>query len=530
MGSCCSSNKIAVLKKCLYKYYVKDVKDALSKYQFDVAKKDAFANRVAKENGVSLEVALRWIEFYIWFMIYVGWLYEPTQTHKRITKPSPDINKYLSLPYEILQVWRAHVLYTEKYMELCKIVSKGNNDFIFFTPPKTLWKTQLVETLQSNFRINREIILAFCTSKKKEVDALFIFQSTYLKVLLHFNLEEGSNEINSIVNRYENELKSQTGIFSITARNIESLKTMASKIENVIYDSIPKENYPGRTDWQIQESIQGLARNKVESFQNIQFPPNFVKNFCADHLVSEARAETYIDEYKKYLYLSYVTKEIQCPSEEVDLVWHYHQQHTKEYMEFSALKLEKRIYIHNPANGTEEDSRTFHNVYNNTLNNLQVYFGYVNTSAWPNVERRFHQVFRWYNHHSILQRCTSWTQGNYYKTNKVYTQVVPGCYVGCGVIWGRPYLIGCGVFVGCGGFYVGCGIVGCGAIVSACGGCGGGCSGFSGCSGGCGSGCSGGGGGCGGSGCGGGGSGCGGSGCGGGGCGGGGCGGGGCGG
>lgn len=88
-------------------------------------------------------------------------------THKRVTKPSPDMTKCLALPYEILQVWRAHVLFTDKYMELCKLVSQDKFEFIPFTPPKPLWKSQQVDNLQQNFRINREIILGLAQKKKE---------------------------------------------------------------------------------------------------------------------------------------------------------------------------------------------------------------------------------------------------------------------------------------------------------------------------------------------------------------------------
>lgn len=43
---------------------------------------------------------------------------------------------------------------------------------------------------------------------------------------------------------------------------------MVQKIEAFIYDSIPKENYPGRTDWLLNDKVQGLPRNKIETFQN----------------------------------------------------------------------------------------------------------------------------------------------------------------------------------------------------------------------------------------------------------------------
>ena len=113
-GSCCTSN-FSLLKKVINHYYSKKVRDKLLAYKFDSHVPGSFVGRVAKENDVSPEVAKKWIEYYTMFMIYVGWLFNTEQTHKRIKKPSPDIDKYLCLPYEILQVWRSHVLFTDKY-------------------------------------------------------------------------------------------------------------------------------------------------------------------------------------------------------------------------------------------------------------------------------------------------------------------------------------------------------------------------------------------------------------------------------
>jgi hypothetical protein len=516
MGSSCCTSNFSLLKKVINNYYSKKVREKLLAYKFDSHVPGSFVGRVAKENDVSPDVAKKWIEYYTMFMIYVGWLFNTEQTHKRIKKPSPEIDKYMCLPFEILQVWRSHVLFTDKYSEFCQIVSAAGIEFIPFTPTKPLWKKLNLQTLQQNFKINREILLIFATSQKKEVDALFVFQSSYLKNLIHFNLEEGSENLNFLIQRYEQELINPTGIFSIQARSIDSLKTMADRIQALIDSTIPAEISPGRSDWLLSENIQGPARHKIESFQNISFPPNFAENFSKDHILSLVRAETYIDEYKKFLYLAYVTRQTQCPSEEVDNVWHYHQTHVREYLDFSALKMERKIFSHNPANGTQEDAKLYPMVYENTKTLLQNYFGYVNINAWPDSKKRFNQTFKWFSHHTLMQRCASWKTLAHFedKKYKVYSTVVPGCYIGCGFIYGGPIIIGCGVLAGCGGYYYGCGI-GCGAVISACGGgswcsgscgssgctgagssCGSGCSAGSSCGSGCGSGC--GGGGCGG--------------------------------
>ena len=405
-------------------------------------------------------------------MIYLGWCYEPTKTFKKLQKQIPELNKSMSLPYEILQVWRSHILFTEKYSELCKIVSLNKTDFIPFLPPKQIWKSTPINELQKFFRVNREIVLTFSNKskfEKEKIDALFIFQSSYLKNYLHFNIEDGSPILNYIIKRYEEELLKPDGIFYIQTRDENSLSALATKIENLIYSSIPIENYPGRTEWVLDSEINDIrSREKLVTFMNLRLPSNFQKNFSCDHLFSEALSETYIDEYRKFLYITNVTGKIQTPSEEVDLVWHYHQEHIKDYLAFSKDTMGKSVFVHMPANGTEEDNTTYQQVYLNTMNSLQKYFGYVNNTAWKPVEIRFNQTFRWYNHLNLIQKCSSWQKNSFTATNSKSTiknrEVINGCYVGCGIIMGRPYVIGCGLFIGCGYYFHGCGILGCGAI------------------------------------------------------------------
>lgn len=57
MGNCCDTSAIAVLKSCLRRYYIKEIKAKLDKNKFYSAKKDAFASRINKENNVSVDVA-----------------------------------------------------------------------------------------------------------------------------------------------------------------------------------------------------------------------------------------------------------------------------------------------------------------------------------------------------------------------------------------------------------------------------------------------------------------------------------------
>lgn len=515
MGVCCSS-EIDLHRRAVRKYYIDFIADKLKKYSFDEVIKDQFAGRVAKENNTTTEVTKAWLKYYIAFMIYIGWLFGNKEVKKR--KPTININEYLTIPYEILQVWKAHILFTNKYKEFCLIVSNGKKEFIPFTPPKEIWKNGDVRNLQKAFRKNKQMISVSYPKDKKELDSLFIFQSNYLKNRINFNLEARSSILQNIINKYEIELNNQNGIFSTTARSLTSLQSLVGKIDDLIKASIVPENPPGGEDWVLFDQGDNLAKIKLPIFQHLVLPDKFIENFCVDHILPMELGSQYVDNYKRFLFLMSVTKVTQTPSEEVDLVWHYHLMYVEEYLKFSKATMDTNMLAHNPAIGEKGEHKKMVEQYEKTIAFLVQYFGSANENIWPNSQIRFkEQSFKWYNHHNILQRCNSYASKNT-KVNKVISRnevyFIAGCYIGCGYIYGGYYM-GCGGLIGCGG-------VGCAAGP----GCGGGCSG--GCGGGDGGGCGGGdaggdaGGGCGGGDAGGG---CGGGGCGGG-CGGGGCGGG----
>ncbi len=92
---------------------------------------------------------------------------------------------------------------------------------------------------------------------------------------------------------------------------------------------------------------------------------------------------------------------------------------------------------------------------------------------------RFKQIFRWFNHFTILQKCSNWvkTEYKFKNSSKSKDSIVYNAGIGCAVAWAivGGYGIGCGV--GCEtGCAHGCGNPGCGGGDGG-GGCGGGCGG-----------------------------------------------------
>jgi len=518
---CCES-QLTVLKNNLLQYYKKTVELKLKAYVWDIGMKDGFALRICKENQVSLPVAKKWMEFYSYFMVYVGWLHNQDTKVKWALKPLVDPDTYLILPYELIQVWRTHVLFSDKYFEFCQIVGGKITESlrIEFKPPKSLWMTKPMTDLNKYFKINKKMILAFCDSQKDDLESIFEFQSTYLKNTISFCLEEGGVSVNNVVKIYEGELQNPTGIFSQQITSMDDIRRNSEKIINVINSGLSTTIEDMRADPPVglDCELSPIIQEKLRVFKNLNFGPSFLEKFSKDHLLNYSRAISFIEEYKKFLFLISLSRIPNCPSEEVDLVWHYHQTHIKDYLEFCQQVMRVPILPHNPSGGTVEDDVHYRKVYNETIESIKKYYGTYDPSVWPEENIRFSQVFKWFNHFSILQRCSNWAKnvepvvsalpGQKVSANRIaihernQVNVYHAGY-GCAAGWAvvGVYPVGCGIGCGHGCSYgcgIGCGVgVGCGG-----GGCGGGGDGgaASGCgSSGCGSGC---GGGCGGGGCG----------------------------
>ena len=271
--SACNSEKQALYSDI--KRYKKQISVNLNTHKFDHGN-GSFIQKICKENSLTdTSIAAAWLDLYKSFMIILGWQSEPPKKNKKKVTIL-DRNKYLCLPYEILQVWRVHVLYSKNYSDFCSKITETRSKWIDFLPPLQIWKFTDINAIQKNFNQNKEFIEAATDLNKGDIKALFIFQSAYLKNTLNFNLQDGSPTFGLIVNRLEAEIKKTNGgIFSIQARDINALKTVSEAIDKVIFSCIPQEMLPHPEDWVIGQNVPQADRNKSVSFQNIQFPQSF---------------------------------------------------------------------------------------------------------------------------------------------------------------------------------------------------------------------------------------------------------------
>lgn len=74
----------------------------------------------------------------------------------------------------------------------------------------------------------------------------------------------------------------------------------------------------------------------------------FVEQLMVENRISLDTATVAIAEYQKFMYLCATRPERNVPSKAVDLVWHLHMQHSRDYWDTFCKKLGKPVH-HNPG-------------------------------------------------------------------------------------------------------------------------------------------------------------------------------------
>jgi len=100
-----------------------------------------------------------------------------------------------------------------------------------------------------------------------------------------------------------------------------------------------------------------------------------------------------IHEYKKFLFLVYVTNQPLTPSDVVDQVWHLHLLYTHSYWDELCGNILKRKVHHGPTKGGKDEKEKFTNWY---LRTIELYKSNFNQNppidVWPSNEIRFKDV------------------------------------------------------------------------------------------------------------------------------------------
>ena len=82
----------------------------------------------------------------------------------------------------------------------------------------------------------------------------------------------------------------------------------------------------------------------------VQIPFAVNQKLVEKLMITESLASEYVFEYKRFIVMAACGKYMVSPSEQVDHVWHLHQQCTKEYREFSN-EVFGTLFKHEPSSG-----------------------------------------------------------------------------------------------------------------------------------------------------------------------------------
>jgi hypothetical protein len=359
--------------------------------------------KICKENSLlKRETAHLWMKLYKTYMIYLAWKLEDEISIYPENKDYSNILQranYLCVPYEVLQVWKLHALYTHNYQEFSSLITDKKLDFIDFIIPYNIWVSQDIFFLYKYFEENKYYTMSLLDDQTKNLSKnIYIFQSSYIKNILNFNILDGTPTDQIIVEAFRKELKPMTYFEDVTEMKPQDLIDLVSKAQNIFSNCIYSENIAKPKKWEVKKEFldDELVKKMLTNLDLIELPVNFVNFFSRHHLINHERANMLIDEYKRYMFLSVVTREMQTPSEEVDQVWHYHMSHSTNYLNFCRKVLNFGFFHHNPSDGKPGAEKIFRNVYQETRDNIEKYFGEkANELAWPNTQIRFSKFYKW---------------------------------------------------------------------------------------------------------------------------------------
>lgn len=116
---------------------------------------------------------------------------------------------------------------------------------------------------------------------------------------------------------------------------------------------------------------------RIKSFEldQAEVPLPFSHCLAVEMDWDPAFAKLAIEEYRKFILLSSLNPDEIIPSLHVDTVWHMHLLYTRNYLRFCKEALDCDFHHHEPANGVEGESEQFRDLYKETLQKYENFFG-----------------------------------------------------------------------------------------------------------------------------------------------------------
>eukprot|EP00357_Protocruzia_adherens_P021976 CAMPEP_0115021226 /NCGR_PEP_ID=MMETSP0216-20121206/30743_1 /TAXON_ID=223996 /ORGANISM="Protocruzia adherens, Strain Boccale" /LENGTH=395 /DNA_ID=CAMNT_0002393507 /DNA_START=111 /DNA_END=1298 /DNA_ORIENTATION=- len=273
-----------------------------------------------------------------------------------------DPDKFLPSPKMDL-VWREHILYTEKYRELCNGIKKN------------------LGLPEDNIIFHREY-----PTKMEDNE----YSHRYDETMTEYKTVFGDAPSEWWPTKLENENRLSNFYDSL----LWSPEVFYDKAEFVSNPDLSQGTNPGPLRLSEEgRTIKASCSSKpltgeqfAEKIEAVQFPEGMAEVYQRESRLPMAKVLEYFHEYKKYLWISYFKPDSAVPSGPVDMLWHMHVTSTRNYKE-ETTKLFGSFLDHAPGGGSKQEKAEFGIATAKIHTNLGSYFSDgFNAEAWPTQE------------------------------------------------------------------------------------------------------------------------------------------------
>ena len=112
----------------------------------------------------------------------------------------------------------------------------------------------------------------------------------------------------------------------------------------------------------------------------------FISKLMLEHSWTKSFTLTALSEYKKFIYLLYISKERLSPSKVIDKVWHCHLTFTHSYWNELCRDLLKKDIHHIPSSIDKICKELDTHSYERSLSHYRAEFGQPNPKIWGNIK------------------------------------------------------------------------------------------------------------------------------------------------